>query len=174
MSRRLTVASFTLVLASAAALASAADSAAGALSARQALDRLKALAGEWQGTMMTKDGPPAAVRYEVVSGGHTVMERLFPGTDHEMISMYHLDGDRLVLTHFCAMGNQPRMQLERGTAQELTFTFAGGSNLDPQKDPHIHGGRLALPDADQLQAEWFVYTAGKQTATHKIFLTRKR
>ena len=45
-------------------------------------------------------------------GGSAVTETLFPGTAHEMMSVYHMDGDDLVLTHYCAGGNQPRMMLE--------------------------------------------------------------
>lgn len=151
----------------------AADSAA-AVSGRQAFDQLKALAGEWQGTITTKDGPPATVRYEVVSAGNVVMERLFPGTEHEMISMYHLEGDALFATHYCAMGNQPRMRFDGGGKSELSFGFAGGTNFDPQKDVHIHSGRLTIPDADHLVAEWNVFKGETQTGAHRIFLTRKK
>jgi hypothetical protein len=38
------------------------------------------------------DGSPASVVYKVTSAGKTVMETLGPGTDHEMVSMYHMDG----------------------------------------------------------------------------------
>jgi hypothetical protein len=154
--------------------AGAAEPAAGALTARQAFERLKSLAGEWQGTAMTKDGPPAAIRYEVVSNGNTVMERQFPGTSHEMISMYHLDGDQLFAVHYCAMGNQPRMRFEQGSAAELRFAFAGGTNFDPKKDMHIHSARYTFAGDDGLEAEWTVYRGETQAGANKVFLTRKK
>ena len=46
--------------------------------------------------------------YGVTAAGTAVMEALFPETDHEMLTVYHLEGNDLVLTHYCAMGNQPR------------------------------------------------------------------
>lgn len=158
----------------AAGAARAADPAQGGVSGRQAFERMKALAGEWQGTVMTREGPPATVRYEVVSGGHAVMERLFPATDHEMVSVYHLEGEELIATHYCAMGNQPRMRFDQGSQTELSFGFAGGTNFDPKTDMHIHSARYTFPDPDHLQAEWAVYQGEKQTGTNKVLLSRKK
>jgi hypothetical protein len=173
MSRTRVVTGVVLSLALAGA-ARAAEPAAGSLTSRQAFDRLKSLAGEWQGTAMAKDGPPATVRYEVVSAGHAVMERLFPGTEHEMLSLYYLEGDQLVMTHYCAMGNQPRMRFAKGGPSNLSFAFAGGTNFDPKKDTHIHSARYSWPDEGHLEAEWAVYQGEKQTGAHKVFLSRKK
>jgi hypothetical protein len=67
------------------------------------------------------------------AGGSVVMETMMAGTDYEMINMYHLDGDDLVLTHYCAGGNQPTMRLDRAkaTATELPFVFTGGPTSTP-------------------------------------------
>jgi hypothetical protein len=139
-----------------------------------AFERLKALAGEWSGHVQKPDGPKATVQYRVASNGSVVMETLFPGTDHEMISMYHLDGQELVLTHYCAMANQPRMRLApaASSGDELRFEFAGGTNLDVQKSTHVHDGRIAFKGADRLEAEWTVYNDGKPAGANKFFLTR--
>jgi hypothetical protein len=136
--------------------------------------RLKALHGEWQGTVESQQGPAASVQYRLTANGNTVMETLFPGTDHEMISMYHLDGKDLVISHYCAMGNQPKMKLSSATAGQLIFDFAGGSNLDPKKDVHIHSGKIVFVDNDHLEAEWAVYQGEKQVGTNKFFLARRK
>ena len=84
----------------------------------QRFDALKKLAGEW--VEVGKDGKPtdklvSSVR--VTSAGTAVEETLFPGSDHEMVTMYHLDGDDLILTHYCSLGNQPRLRRAgRGSA----------------------------------------------------------
>jgi hypothetical protein len=101
------------------------------------------------------------------------METLFPGTDHEMISMYYLDGKDLVLTHYCAMGNQPKMKLTQSKPDALTFDFAGGTNLDAKKDVHIHSGKILFLDDDHLEAEWMVFQADKQIGANRFFLTRR-
>src|SRR5690242_6096011 len=76
--------------------------------AKAAFGRLKSLAGEWKCEAREGGhvpGKAATILYRVTANGSTVMETLFPGTDHEMVSMYHLDGDDLKMTHYCAIGN---------------------------------------------------------------------
>jgi hypothetical protein len=148
------------------------------LDGKAALERLKQLAGEWRGQASAgKDGGAASVVFAVTAGGSTVTERLFPGTEHEMLTVYHLDGADLVLTHYCAMANQPRMRLVSAAGTdplELTFDFAGGANVDPAKDTHMHGGRLVLRGADRLEAEWAVHAQGKQVGANRFALERVR
>lgn len=142
---------------------------------KAALERLKQLAGAWRGHVVTADGPPGEVTYAVTAGGSVVEEKLFPGTDHEMVTMYHLDGTDLVLTHYCAMGNQPRMRLVQASGAdplELRFDFIGGANVDPARDRHMHAGRLVLRGNDRLEAEWAVHDRGGQAGANRFFLDR--
>ncbi len=138
-----------------------------------AFEHLKSLAGDWEGTIDRPDGPPGSVQYRVASGGSVVMETLLPGSDHEMISMYFLEGKRLVMTHYCAMGNQPQMRLASASAGELRFDFAGGAGIDPAATTHVHAGRIAFPGPDRLEAEWDVHAGGKRVGTNRFFLKRK-
>src|SRR4029077_1754769 len=65
-------------------------------------EALKKLAGDW--VELGTDGKPTdkiVSSIRVTSGGNTVQETLFPGSDHEMVTMYHLDGADLILTHYC-------------------------------------------------------------------------
>ncbi len=151
--------------------------AAAAPDAKAAFDRLKSLAGAWEGKAGHGDQlqPGASVRWETISNGTAVMETLFPGTPHEMRSVYFLDGGDLVLTHYCAMGNQPRMKLSpASTDRTLVFDFAGGTNLDPAKDVHVHSGTIRLTGPDALEAEWTVWGGGKQTGANRFVLARKK
>lgn len=143
------------------------------LDGKAAFEKLKTLAGDWEGSIEKPDGPPGVVHYRVASGGSVVMETLFPGADHEMISMYHLDGERLVLTHYCAMANQPRMRLSGASPSELRFDFEGGANVDPQSTRHVHAGRIAFVGPDRLEAEWDVHADGRRVGSNRFFLKRK-
>lgn len=167
MRRKMTIVSSFLLA------ATTAGAGEGAPDGRAALDRIKRLAGTWEGTVAKPDGPPGVVRYELTAGGNSVVEKLFPGTDHEMLTVYHLDRGALLATHYCAMGNQPLMKLERATADALEFGFAGGTNLDPAKDVHIHQGRLRFLDGDRLESEWDVFDGPKKTTSNRFFLARK-
>jgi hypothetical protein len=114
------------------------------------------------------------VIYKVTAGGSVVMETLFPGTDHEMISMYHLEKGELIATHYCAMGNQPRMKLSKATPSELTFDFVGGRR-DRSGEIHAHhGGTITLRPDGKMEALWRVFRGGKEIAQNKFFLQRGR
>jgi hypothetical protein len=142
---------------------------------RAAFERLKSLAGTWEGQAGDdRTRPPATVVYRVASGGSVLQETLFPGTPHEMISMYHLADGNLVLTHYCALANQPRMKLDTkaSSADRLVFAFDGGTNFDPAKDPHIHSGVIEMK-GDALRNEWASWRGGKEAGREAFVLRRK-
>ena len=143
---------------------------------KQAFELLKGLAGTWNGNIETATGPAATVQFVLASGGTVVEEVQFPGTPHEMRSLYHMDGPDLVMTHYCAMGNQPHMRLDKGrsSTKELVFDFAGGTNLDPAKDKHIHSGWIRLSGPDRVEAEWMAYSGTQPAGGKRFFLTRAR
>jgi hypothetical protein len=80
------------------------------LAARDAelFDPIKALAGQWGMTDETGNLAMTA-EFTVSSANSIVREIMFPGHEHEMTNVYHMDGPNLVITHYCAAGNQPRM-----------------------------------------------------------------
>ncbi len=140
---------------------------------KAAFERLKTLVGTWQGHHTTPDGPPMEVDYRLTGNGTALVERLFAGSPHEMTSVYYLDAGELVLTHYCAMGNQPRMKLVAGGPDgDLRFDFAGGTNLDVASSTHIHGGRIAIGAPDRFDADWHVWSKGQQTGTNRLFMRR--
>jgi hypothetical protein len=147
------------------------------LTAKEAFAILKNLAGEWNGTIQKKDkGPAGSVIYKVTAGGNVVTETLFPGAEHEMVTTYYLNGEQLLLTHYCASGNHPQMALDKqSTKSMLVFTFAGAVNFNAAKDMHMHGARLKLVDNDHLESEWDSYKDGESTGMPaKFFLARKK
>jgi len=158
---------FTIFALSAPAASASADG-------KAAFERLKSLAGEWQGAVGAPGGPPASIRYEVGPGGTIVRELLFPGTEHEMLSVYHLVDGQLVATHYCAVGNQPRFKLKSASADGLVFAFDGGTNFAPARDLHVHDGWIRFTGPDRLEEDWTVYKAGQQAGEHRFVLTRKK
>lgn len=122
--------------------------------------------------------PPAgekpAIVFRVTAAGSVVHEEMFPGTNHEMVTVYHADGPELLLTHYCAAGNQPRMKLEPSSDPDrLVFRFTGGTNLDPQKDGHMHDATLVFLGPDRLREEWTFYENGKAVSIEKFELRRR-
>jgi len=140
------------------------------------LETIKKLAGDW--VEVDKDGKATdkvVSSIRVTAGGSAVREILFPGSDHEMVTMYHQEGPDLILTHYCILGNQPRMRAERGTGpNKLVFKCVGGGNLKPEKDAHMGQGTITIVDSNRLQSEWVKCEEGKPCETHKFTLARKK
>ena len=118
-----------------------------------ALEKMKRLAGTW--LLADKDGKPTmeiASIIKVTAGGSVVHETLFPGQPHEMVSVYAVDGPDLIMTHYCVLGNQPRMKVDpKSPAHQIVWRFAGGTNLDPKKDKHMHEATLTLVDENHIE-----------------------
>jgi hypothetical protein len=137
-------------------------------------ETLKRLAGDW--VEVGKDGKPTdklVSSIRTTAAGSVVQETLFPDTDHEMVTMYHLDGGNVVLTHFCILGNQPRMRAEPGESKKLVFRFIGGTNLKSEDEHHMNQATLTILGDDHFQAEWVSCKDGKACHTAQFDLVRK-
>lgn len=152
------------LMAPAASLAGPGESAA-----EQAFAKMKTLVGKWQGTMGEgAEGMPATVEYKLTGGGSALVETLGPGSPFEMVSIYHMDGDSLVMTHYCGAGNQPSMKFKPGkNAKVLYFEFTKGSNMKPT-DMHMHNVTHTFVGADHVKSDWQSY-ANNQPGDHARF-----
>jgi hypothetical protein len=164
------------------------DSKAG-VDAKAAFKRLKTLAGTWKGQMAdehkadktkTKEhedrhSGEVSIIYKLTGAGSALVETQFPGQAHEMVSVYHLDGDDLRMTHYCAAKNQPRVKLDRAnsTSDHLIFLFDGGTNFDPKKDMHIHGLQITFHEDGKVTSDWEGYAEGKKASTASFVMTRQ-
>jgi hypothetical protein len=141
------------------------------------LEQFKQLAGEWVGKEVAdgKEGNDVHVKYKVTSNGSTVVETLFPDTDHEMITTIHQDGDDLVLKHYCALGNQPHMKASgKGDLKVVPFVFTHASNLKSEKAMHMHDVTFTFVDKDTLKTEWTHFHDGKSAGKVVFELKRKK
>jgi hypothetical protein len=141
-----------------------------------ALDRFKQLAGEWVGK--GKHGEmehEARIVYKVTSGGTAVVETIDPGGDHEMVTVIHADGDALLLTHYCMLGNQPQMKATpKAGDNKVAFDFVKATNLKSDKEPYMRSVTFTFVDNDTLKTEWTSYENGKEAGKMKFELKRKK
>ncbi|HEX3151547.1 MAG TPA: hypothetical protein VHR66_25955 [Gemmataceae bacterium] len=146
--------------------------------ANAGFEKLKALAGTW--VEADKDGKPTDKIVSVIkvtAAGSAVHETTFPGEPMEMVSVYHLDGPDLIMTHYCALGNQPRMKADpKSSPNTIHWAFAGGTNLDVSKDMHMHEATLKFIDADHIQLDGVAWVGGKPAEDHcgTMKLVRKK
>jgi len=138
-----------------------------------AFARLKTLAGEWEAdTRMGK----AHLSYEVIAGGTALVEKETAEQMPAMLTVYHLDGERLLLTHYCMAGNQPRMQVKAFNPEsgEVQFQFLDATNLTGTGAGHMHNATFRVVDNNHLATEWEFYENGQKKFSETAQYTRVR
>ncbi len=126
--------------------------------------RLQRLVGVWEGA---EAGRTTTMTYTMVSGGHSLMESMkMPAPAPDMVTIYHRDGASLVATHYCSMGNQPRMRATdlSGDPKSIRFRFADITNLAKPGGDHIKHLTVTLQDPDHLTQEWVSNSSSKEEA----------
>jgi hypothetical protein len=144
--------------------------------------RMKQLAGRWEGAGNNGNGEKKdkiVVTYDVTAGGSAVLEKIFPGSDQEMITIYYEDKGQLALMHFSMIGTHSLMSLKPFPADmkegpESTFYFglSEGIGLDPEVDTHMHSLKISFIDDNHISQEWVMFEAGKPSGTYAFDLTR--
>src|SRR5437762_4361870 len=131
MNRNRVVVSLVVILAAVAAQAQSGS--------QQSFDSIKALTGNWEGKSDMTD--PVQVSFRITAGGSAVMSEIvshMDGKSDDMITMFNMDGDRLLLTHYCEAGNQPRMKASVSPdGKTLTFDFVDATNLTSAQPGHM-------------------------------------
>ena len=139
--------------------------------AAKAFDQIKALAGEWVAKL--SDGSETRVSYRVASNGSAVIETIGDDTTG-MVSVYTVDGDRILMTHYCSAGNQPRMAAKvTPDSKTLVFEFLDISNLKSPDAMHIHGLAMTIGGPDQVTNVW-THRMGGKDGDMKFELARKK
>ena len=139
--------------------------------AQKSFDQLKSLNGSWEGK--NSIGNPVQVSYRMTAGGSALMSEIV-GHGETMISMINFDGpNRLLLTHYCTVGNQPRMQASASPdGKTITFNFLDATNLDNPQSGHMDHVVIALLGPDHHTEEWNFIDHGKEIKEF-LDLTRK-
>ena len=143
----------TVLLISTAALAQSA--------AQKSFEQLKALAGSWEGSI---DGQPLQVSLRVTSKGNAILHEMKSAGPDDPITLFHLDGERLLLTHYCDAGNQPRMVATISPdGKTIVFNFVDATNLLSSQMGHMQRVTFTFIDSDHHTEKWeFAMADGKQ------------
>jgi len=127
--------------------------------AHKSFDLLKQMEGSWAGK--NQQGQPVEVSFRMTAGGSALMSEIRGHGPENMITMFHMDGDRLLLTHYCGAGNQPRMKLIAADAKSVSFEFFDGTNISPG-DGHMQRVIFTQADPDHQVEEWIFLDHGKE------------
>ncbi len=133
-------------------------------------DRLKTLVGEWKSDVVSGE---VSLSYELIAGGTALIERESGAGRPTMMTMYHRDGERLLLTHYCMAGNQPRMQARYDRAKnEIAFDFVDATNLTNPDATHMHNVTIRFVNDHQIETAWQLYQKGTATGVERARYTR--
>jgi len=136
-------------------------------------DRLKTLVGTWEAT--GPQGRPLTNTIRLVSNG-TALEEIFQSVeDDQMVTLYTPDGNRLAMTHYCAAGNQPRMESPAvtGDQKEFDFSLTGITNLANPNSGHMRHLLIQIADQDHFTEKWTWRENGKDQV-HTIHFKRTK
>jgi hypothetical protein len=128
--------------------------------AHKSFDLLKGMEGNWAGK--NQQGQPIQVTFRMTAGGSALMSEILGHGPENMVTMFHMDGDRLLMTHYCGAGNQPRMKVISSDAKSVSFEFVDGTNIGPG-DGHMQRVTFTEADADHHVEEWVFLDHGKDT-----------
>jgi hypothetical protein len=148
--------SFLLALLAVAILAPSLSASSGNF-ATDAFRKLQSLEGNWEGS--TPQGEPVKSYISPIASNSAVMESVTVGRD-EMVSLYSVDANSILLVHYSASNDQPRMRAVPASSsiQELVFSFENNPSAS-------HEGKLVIEfqDSDHITERWTSRHDGKDT-----------
>jgi hypothetical protein len=170
--------SVVFILIAVAALAS--DATVAQSDAQKSFDQLKTLAGSWEGRVTTIPPDPSIENKHVQAslrvtsmGNAIVHEMTGEGRPDHPVTMLYLDGDRLLLTHYCDAGNRPRMvgtTSPDGRTVEFEFLDVAGS----LQYGHMHHAVFTAIDANHHTEDWTYMQPGDKPVHAHMDLQRTK
>ncbi len=143
-------------------------------SGSKAFERMKRLAGNWEGSADFGQGmQKIKAHYKLTSGDSAVIETFHVGMPHEMVSVWHDNKNRkLTMTHYCAEHNQPKLILKDWNQDKLTMDLSSDSEIDVAHESHIHSAAIQFEGEDSMTHNWTSFQDGKQAQVVKIVFKR--
>lgn len=133
--------------------------------AQKSFDQLKSLAGSWEGAV---DGKPIQISLRVTSKGNALVHEMkMDGKSDDPITMLYIDGDRLLLTHYCDAGNRPRMVATMTPdGKTVDFHFLDVANFNSKQGGYMQHAVFTTLDANHHTEDWTFLMQGKQINAH--------
>lgn len=138
-----------------------------------AFERFKGLEGKWQGR--STKGWTERITFQTIAAGSCVLESSFDAHPNEkMVTMYYVDGPRLMLTHFCVAKNQPRLVATAfaDDGAKIEFTFLDATGLPSRNTGHMDKVVFRFVDGEHITSRWTWYQDGREQWLEEIELTR--
>jgi hypothetical protein len=128
-------------------------------------EQMKTLVGKWTGKADMGQGPvDMLIEYRLLAGGSVLEERSFPGTPHEMVTMYYDLKGKLAMTHYCVLGNRPEMKFKSwdNKTRTMKFDFDPNCGINVKKESHMHALSITFDSADTITTSGIAIMDGKE------------
>lgn len=125
-------------------------------------DDIKQLAGEWKST--SQDSKTTVV-YELIASESAVVEKWIMSPGRSSMTIYSMDGEALIATHYCPQGNAPTLKYsDTSKTKEHRFIFEGGSNLQDKSGYHEHEFSIVIESNSRIRrSETYIQNGGSYT-----------
>jgi hypothetical protein len=140
---------------------------------KQAYERIKFLTGKWMGK--STKGWTDRIEFNLLAGGSAVEERSFDAHPGEtMLTIFHMDGDRLMLTHYSVAKNQPRLLATTISpdGKTIEFTFLDATNLPSRNKGHMDKAVYHFVDYNHFTTRWTWYEDDNEKWMEEIQMER--
>lgn len=155
-----------------AAACRAADPVGATLDGKAIFEKFKGLAGTWVAD--SDKGWKDETQFHVRGRGTAIEESTFmQEAERGMVTMYHLNGATMMLTHYCEAGNQPRMKVSRVEGNKVFFELLDITNLKPGAG-YMRQAVFEFLEKDRFSSQWTFYKDGKEAWMEKVVYVRKR
>ncbi len=142
----------------------------------KAFEQMTQLGGTWEGTKDMDKGKgqeKITASYKLTSGGSAIVETVFEDTPMEMVTVYHDDSNKtLQMTHYCMLGNQPKMALKSMENNQLSFTLSPDADVDVAKERYMHALAITFDSPTNMTQHWTEFKDGEMGKPAKIVYTR--
>ena len=168
----------TITLCSAACVMLTLSAAASAEQEAGLMEKLAKLQGDW--IMLDENGEETDMigsTFKLTAAGSALVEVMAPGQadGYEMVNMYHADGERVLMTHYCAAGNQPRMEVQAtDKANVFRLQFESITNLASPDAEHMHHAEYIFSGDDRLTTRWWSMKDGNINEQDHVTIELKR
>lgn len=88
----------------------------------------------------------------MTAGGAALAETMFPGTEHEMLTVYYVKDGALCMTHYCMLGNRPELVAAGPTSQAMSFECSEDGCCGDEM--HMHAATITIVDATHITTVW--------------------
>jgi hypothetical protein len=137
---------------------------------RAVFAQLQTLVGEWEGK--TEAGRVLKISYRLTANNTVLIETWTLGPQRESLTLYHMDNESLIATHYCPIGNQPRLRLKEGGSPSLfIFEFVSATNLPKPEAAHQHQFEVEILKPDSV-ARSETYIENGTPGTERVVYSR--